>query len=488
MQLPIEIIASLAFQAQRFGNTGGSYVHPLIASVVAIATLMLLTLPRRYVIAPFLAAALLVPMDQVIVLGGLHFQMIRVLVLGGWIRVLAEKVSSNAPWLSGGVNLLDKAVALGAVLTAIDTVLLWQTSAAFTNQLGMLYTTFGIYFLLRVLIRDTQTVVIAVKVLAYICLFVATVMTIEQLTGHNPYAYVWAGASAMGRTVMERDGRFRAMGCFAHPLLAGTFGGISLALFIAVWLKDKKNRFTAAVGMVGATVIVLTANSSTPLLAYFAAVFALCFWPVRQRLRTLRWALVIGLTFLHLVMKAPVWALIARIDVTGSSSGYHRYQLVDQFIRHFGDWWLVGTQSNAKWGWDMWDLANQYVAVGETSGLLPFVCFLATIIFGFQQIGRARRAAPDRKSELFLWALGAALFSNVVAFFGISYYDQTIVAWYLLLAMIPAACAVMRSQHASQSLVISEDVQQSDVDYDAFSEPVSGLKELLARDRSTQSA
>jgi hypothetical protein len=174
--------------------------------------------------------------------------------------------------------------------------------------------------------------------------------------------------------------------------------------------------------------------------------------------------------------------------LTGSSSGYHRYQLVDQFIRRFSDWWLLGTNGNAKWGWDMWDLANQYVAVGETSGLLPFVCFLATIIFGFQQIGRARRAAPDRKSELFLWALGAALFSNVVAFFGISYYDQTIVAWYLLLAMIPAACAVMRSQHASQSLVISEDVQQSDVDYGAFSEPVSGLKELLARDRSTQSA
>jgi hypothetical protein len=89
----------------------------------------------------------------------------------------------------------------------------------------------------------------------------------------------------------------------------------------------------------------------------------------------------------------------------------------------------------------MWDLANQYVAVGETSGLIPFLCFLAIIVFAFKDIGRARAKARDRKDELLLWALGAALFANVVGFFGISYFDQTMVAWYLLLAMIPAACA-----------------------------------------------
>ena len=474
----------LAFQAARFGNTGDTYVHPLVAGVVVVAILMLLVLPRRYVIAPFLAGALLVPMDQVIVVGGLHFQMLRVMVLGGWIRVLAEKIASNEPWLRGRVNAIDKAVALGAVLTAMDTVLLWQTSSAFTNQLGMLYTTFGVYFLLRILIRDPQTVVIAIKVLAYICLFISIVMTIEQLTGHNPYAYVWAGASTMGRTVMERDGRFRAMGCFAHPLLAGTFGGISLALFVAVWLKDKRNRFTAVTGMLAATVIVLTANSSTPLLAYFGALLALCLWPVRKHLRILRWGLVLGLIFLHMIMKAPVWALIARIDVTGSSSGYHRYQLVDQFIRHFSDWWILGTKANAKWGWDMWDLANQYVAVGETSGLLPFLCLIAVIVFGFQQIGRARMLAPDRRTELFIWALGAALFANVVAFFGISYYDQTLVAWYLMLAMIPAGCALAHTQKAIQSPARPKALQQTRLLYDAFAEPVHGLEEFLARDRN----
>jgi hypothetical protein len=332
------------------------------------------------------------------------------------------------------------------------------------------------------LIRDAQDVVYATKVLAHICVFVGVIMTIEQVTGHNPYAYVWAGASGSGRTVMLRDGHFRAMGCFAHPLLAGTFGGISLALFIALWLKDKKNRRTGLFGITGATVIVLTANSSTPLLAYLAALLALGLWPIRRRMPVLRWGLVIVLTILHLAMKAPVWALIARIDVTGSSSGYHRYQLVDQFIRHFSDWWLVGTKNYANWGWDMWDLANQYVAVGETSGLLPFVCFLAIIVLGFRQIGRARRYAHGLANERFLWAIGAALFSNVVAFFGISYYDQTMVAWYLLLAIIPAACAAAISNPAKQRESVGP---PTPIGYPAFPEPVVALRELLERDRAS---
>src|SRR5271154_1494579 len=36
-------------------------------------------------------------------------------------------------------------------------------------------------------------------------------------------------------------------------------------------------------------------------------------------------------------------------------------------------------------------------------------------------------------------AMGAALFANVVSFVGISYWDQTAVAWYALLSMITAA-------------------------------------------------
>jgi hypothetical protein len=429
----------LWFQAERFGGSDYSYVHPLVAVAVVGALGCILLLNAKNIIPAFLAASILIPMDQVIVIGGLHFQMIRVLVLAGWVRMLFGRTQSGERWLPTRLRAIDKALLAGTIIAAIDIVILWHNSAAFVNQLGTLYTVFGIYFLLRLMIRDFDDVLLAIRTLVYICGFVAIIMTIERVTHHNPYAYVWAGAVDSAHTVMERDGQPRAMACFAHPLLAGTFGGISLPLFCALWSKGFKR--AAALGIAACTAIVLAANSSTPLLAYAAGILGICFWPFRRKLRLFRWGVVITLTALHLAMKAPVWSLIARIDLTGSSSGYHRYQLVDQFIRRFSEWWLLGTNGNAKWGWDMWDLANQYVAVGETSGLVPFLFFIATIVYGFKYIGRARKAARVRGDERFIWAIGAALFANVIAFFGISYYDQTMVCWYLLLALIPAACA-----------------------------------------------
>jgi hypothetical protein len=47
----------------------------------------------------------------------------------------------------------------------------------------------------------------------------------------------------------------------------------------------------------------------------------------------------------------------------------------------------------------------------------------------------------DHDKEWYLWLLGAALFSHIVAFFGISYFDQTRVSWFALFAIIVAATA-----------------------------------------------
>jgi hypothetical protein len=90
----------------------------------------------------------------------------------------------------------------------------------------------------------------------------------------------------------------------------------------------------------------------------------------------------------------------------------------------------------------MWDLCNQYVAEGQLGGLATFICFIALICICFSKIGTARKAVEgDRDKEWYFWLLGVTLFSHIVAFFGISYFDQTRVAWFALLAMIQVATA-----------------------------------------------
>ena len=98
---------------------------------------------------------------------------------------------------------------------------------------------------------------------------------------------------------------------------------------------------------------------------------------------------------------------------------------------------MIGTKDNATWGYDMWDTANAYVAIANNSGLLALILFLTLFSRSFRSVGLARAAVEgDRRKALMFWSLGAALFAQAVAFFGIAYYDQTVVFWYALLVAI----------------------------------------------------
>ena len=137
--------------------------------------------------------------------------------------------------------------------------------------------------------------------------------------------------------------------------------------------------------------MVFSCSSSTPVLSYVAVAVGIGFWPLRGKMRAVRWVLLIGLIVCHIAMKAPVWFLIAHLDIVAGNSGYHRAELIDTFVRHFSDWWLCGTNKAATWGFDMDDLCEQWVAEGETGGLATFVCFILLLSRSFGRIGKARR-------------------------------------------------------------------------------------------------
>jgi hypothetical protein len=417
---------------QRFGGTGGSNVHPAVMVAFVVVGILMFVLPRRYVVSVFLASMVLIPLDQSIVIAGLHFQAPRIFIALGWIRLLATKSSSKEGFLAGGVNTLDKVVTLWIVINAIDFVLLWREFDAVTNQLGILYSVLGTYFFLRFFIRNEKDVTRTIETFAYVAVPLAVMMTIEFITEHSVYAFL---GGELRNHLMRREHGIRAMAGFQHPITAGAFGAISFPLFVGLWWK--RSRLAAVLGNIAAPIIVITSTSSTGVSAYVAGIVALCCWPLRKNMRMVRRGIVACLITLHLVMKAPVWALIGHMDIIGGSDSWHREYVVDQFIRRFFDWWLLGTKDNYNWGWDMWDITNQYVATGFSGGVLAFIFFVAIIVYGFKYLGRARRVVQgNKRKELFFWALGAALFANSAAFFGVIYFDQVEVAWYSLLAII----------------------------------------------------
>src|SRR5712671_2890606 len=420
------------------GGASETILHPIVLVAMLIAIALIFLLPRKYIIWPFLYSAFLVPLGQSVLVGGLHFFVIRIIILTVAVRMLASRLTSPEGLFSDRFGTLDIVFLAWASCRALAGVLVFSfNSGALVYQGGFLLDAIGGYFVLRYLICDDEDIFRTLRVFATVSFVIAGCMLFEKVHQLNVF-----GLLGGVRTVPEmRGGSVRAEGPFQHELLAGTFAATLVPLFFLLW-QEGKARFLAVLAVIAATVMVITSHSSTSVMAYGAALLGVCAWPLRRHMRLVRWGFVLTLISLHLVMKAPVWFLIARIDIVGGSSGYHRAMLVNDFIQHFRDWWLVGTAENARWGNTMWDLCNQYVAEGQLGGLATFLCFLALIYVCFSRIGTARQSVQgDRQKEWYFWLLGVTLFSHVVGFFGISYFDQTRVSWFALLAMIITATA-----------------------------------------------
>jgi hypothetical protein len=273
-----------------------------------------------------------------------------------------------------------------------------------------------------------------VRVLAAVAFTVGLFMVYERLASHNLFGIL----GGVGEIPAIREGKIRCQGVFQHAILAGIFGGTLVPMFVWLW-TERGHRLLATLGVIGALCMVVTSASSTPLLALLAGIIGLLLWPIRSKMRTVRWSIVALLLILAFVMNAPVWFVIAHVDLVGGSSGYQRALLVDQFIRHFSDWWLLGAPNNGDWGWDMWDVQNQFVAEGELGGLLTFVLFIALVTAVFKAVGNARKMAAGTADEWFTWTLGAVMLAHVAAFFGANYFDQIRIWWYAFLAMVAVA-------------------------------------------------
>jgi len=424
---------------------GTTFINPLGLVFTLLMGLLLLVLPRKYALLPVIALLCYMTMGMRIMVGGLNFPMFRVLLLFGLAREILRR-----EYRSIRLNSIDFAILWCTLASIITFTLLWRSSGAFVNRLGQAYDSIGFYFLFRSVLRSMDDIHRVVKFLAILLVPVAGLVVVEKFTAQNFFS-VFGGVPPVD---FVRDGVVRCQGPFAHPILAGTFGATLLPLFIGQWVGDKKSRFVPLLGIIASTTITISSGSSGPVLAYLAGGLGLGMWYLRKHMRTIRWGILLTIIGLHVVMKAPVWFLMARVDVFSGSSGWHRANLVDRCIANFGEWWLIGTRSTASWAPEeqhLFDVTNQYISMATTGGLLLLVLFIMIIVRCFGGIGRAVRASEEgeqRAQSWQLWALGAALFTHVVSFMSVSYFDQNIVNWYLLLAMISTGAGLFISASA----------------------------------------
>lgn len=422
-------------QWQTYGQT---VLHPISIVLTVAMCVVIFRCRRSYAVVPIAVLTCLMPHVQRLVIAGLDFPVIRILLIAGWVRVLARGEHRG---LSRGLHSLDYAFILWLVCGTLFRTLRDMSTSALIYRFGYDLDAFGTYFLLRCLMRGPGDVIAALRAFGGVAVVVALLMSLEYATAWNPFSILGGTPAA----VTVRDGRLRCEGAFGHPILAGSFGASMLPLMVSLYLVDRRRRWLPVAGAVAATVITVTTSSSGPVLSYLMGVLCWGFWGLRYYLSPIRWALAGAVVFVHLIREKPVWHLIGRLSELIGGTGYHRVYLIDNAVEHFPEWWLRGTRGTAYWGWGLQDITNFYVAQGVNGGLATLLAFLGVIVFALRRVGQsmalARRSrdlprAQRRGLELLAWGIGVSLVTDLMSWISVSFTGKVLIYYFFQLALI----------------------------------------------------
>jgi len=443
-------------------------VNTVAVIFILAAALALFAVPRKWAPLPLLASACYMTLGQRTEIGPFHFTVIRILLFVGVLRVIVRR---ERP--AGGFTRMDWLMLCWAAWALCSSAFHEEPSEVLVNHLGMVYNVLGVFFLIRCFCQSEEDVVGIVRWTAIILLPVALEMLFEQATHQN----IFAALGGVTEAVDIRKDRLRSQGPFAHPILAGTVGAVCAPLMIGIW---RKHPLTAKIGVAACLLMVVTSASSGPLASLIVSAFALVFWRWRHLTRQMRIAAILGYILLDLVMKAPAYYLIARVDLVGGSTGWHRAALIEASIKHLGEWWFSGTDytidwmpTGVPWSENHTDITNYYLGLGVKGGLPLMLLFMIILWTGFRNVGHTlrRQAGSPVENQFFVWSLGASLLAHAATATSVAYFDQSVLFIYLDLAVITSLWAASGTSLALAKAQRSPAEGYSDVE--ASLEPAS---------------
>ncbi|NTU73316.1 hypothetical protein HGB07_04060 [Candidatus Roizmanbacteria bacterium] len=385
---------------------------------------MLLVIPLRLFLFPFIMAACFISMDQKFDPFGLNFTVLRILISIGILRFIIRRETRVIQW-----NNFDKLFLSWVLTESLVNIAQQLTFSTIITRSGVLFDSIGMYWLFRQATRTWDDVFQAVKIYAIFAIITAPFIALEKNQKMNFF-------SAFGSVTGQfHNGRFRAAGAFPHYIIMGCFWTSLLSLFYAR-IKSQKDKILYWVAMLAALSNVICSASSTPIITLLAMIFFWILYNYRMHGKAMFWGTCFGLFLLHLIMKAPVWHLISRINIFEGSTGWHRYFLFDNFIKHISEWYLIGTNSTAHWGHVQFDITNQFVLVGIRGGMITLLLFIILIYSAVKIPGKFSLSNITSEIKWMSWGICVTLLGHFVTFWGVSYFGQINTLLYYTLALV----------------------------------------------------
>ncbi|MBW8015846.1 MAG: hypothetical protein FVQ82_06635 [Planctomycetes bacterium] len=393
-------------------------------TISVLLIIMVLFLPRKWILLPFVMAACIVPADQRVIIMGLDFTPLRMVVLFGLLKLLITVDKKPIRW-----NLFDKLILTWVMSGTIIYIIQWHTMRSVIYKSGVIFDCLGLYYIFRRSLTSWDDVFFTIKLFAFFAIVSAPLMIYERMNQESLF-------SSFGRsTAMFHRGRYRCSGPFPHPIMMGLFWANLLPLFYGC-IKAKMNKIFFFSAIAAAGTCVFLSGSSTPVMTAGAIVGFWFIYRFRMDGKVIFIGLVCLITGLHLVMKAPVWHLISRVNIFSGSTGYHRYELINQTISHFSEWALIGCKNVEKWGVWAGDITNQFIIEGITGGLVTMLIFIFIVGCAIRLTGRASIISQHGQTRWICWAMSVSIMGHCVSFFGVSYFGQITMLLYLQFACV----------------------------------------------------
>lgn len=421
---------------------------------------------RKWAPVPLLLGCTYMTFGQGIEIGGISLPVYRLLLIVGVLRTLMKGET-----LPGGLNVIDKMMIAWGAWVIFASFFHDMTRAGPVTAAGEVFNVALPYFLIRIWCTDLKEIGEVVVIIALLMVPIMFEMALEKATGKNLF-------SVFGRvpenTIM-REGKLRAQGPFLHPILAGTVGATCIPLFIGIL---KQHRTIAMIGIVAGVVITFASASSGPVMSLLVATFAMIMWRWKTWVRPMRYGAVLMYIVLMFTMKKPPYFLISKIDLSGGSTGWHRSFLIQQTIAFLDEWWLFGTDRTRHWmpfqgiGSDPnhTDITNYYIGFGVTGGLPAMILVIFMMACAFKWVGKVHdeRIANHPDQSFMIWCVGATLFAHAVNSLSVAYFDQSMLYFWLSVAVISSTYSVVRMNPEVATDFDEDDDDETPSDPDAI--------------------
>lgn len=394
---------------------GETYLHPAAAVLIFASTLAILFFPRRYLAGVPILVLVGVTEAQHIQIWDLNLAPVRLLCLAFVARLVARGEWRRVKWCRLDLLYLLVFPLPPALAVLRGSGYLAAQNAALGFDASVSYV-FG-----RIALAGESDWKRFFGAAAFVGVPVAILFVYEALTAHNLFS-VFGGVA---ETTRVRDGKLRAQGAFAHPILAGVWFVTLLPLCLVFVRRSGAILSVASVLLVGSMVAVVYAvDSSTPVAGILACALLAAAYPWRAYFKNWRLAVVL-LLIVHFVSKSGLHGLLfTRVTLVSGSTGFHRYRLYEAAGQNFWGWAVLGLDSTAAWGWHLFDCTSEYLVNGIRGGVWLIIAHIAFYVGIFRRLG-LRFVRRDSQAG-FYYAVFLVVAIQCFQYLGVSYFGQIV--------------------------------------------------------------